>query len=544
MEKNGNGKKTGKTLRNGACVRIVVCLMMTLCMGMTGFPTENENPASTKRAGYAIAVEAGDTEAPEAAEWTAAANEDGAAEGMPEAEASGSGEDQGGTGEESGSGEGQGGTGEGSGSGEGQGGTGEDSGSGEGQGGTGEGSGSGEGQDGPGPSADPTETTTVPPTPTPSPEPEETEDPGVFVIEGDVLIRYTGKKTKVEIPDGVRVIGPGAFDRNKTIEEAVLPDSVEEIGEGVFADCSNLKKVTRSANSRLSVLGEHAFAYCTKLDKTFAEGIDDQAENAFEGVPDTTPTPEPAQDATPTPNPTLMPEPTLTPDEEGDGEDDFYDDIEWEIPASSTRTTTGGKPKPRHTRNRTKFTHDYDQVMVGAGETEPMQELTLGGETFELSLKGNTGEPTTFTAAFAAGEELWDGSAEAAERVDTLVLKATSDAGNLWTMNGNVLRQLYKTGIDYLVFRDARADIIVPTEGFLAGRVYDEIKSRGVGGRKFDYTLETGDALKWAVTVEGEVYGLDENPAAPIYLTGVTVVSKNPGNGNSARADGGNGSKE
>ena len=70
------------------------------------------------------------------------------------------------------------------------------------------------------------------------------------------------------------------------------------------------------------------------------------------------------------------------------------------------------------------------------------------------------------------------------------------------------------------------------------------MKSRGVGGRKFDYALETGDSLKWAVTVEGEAFGLDENPAAPIYLTGVTVVSKNPGSGSSARMDSGDGSRE
>ncbi|MBR2823347.1 MAG: leucine-rich repeat protein [Clostridia bacterium] len=377
------------------------------------------------------------------------------------------------------------------------------------------------------PTGEPTETPTGEPTETPAVTPAFTVFPGEYTVDdAGVLIAYAGSRdieTLEDLPEGIRAIGPHAFERLRELKTVVLPDSVEEIREMAFADCPNLETVVIGEESRLNKLFDGAFSYCYKLqDRGFAEGKEWEGD-PFAGIPEMTPTPTPT--------------PTAVPDDgdgeetsDGDGEDTadgFLDGIEWEVPAVSTSRGTGAK-KPKHTKPGTKVTHGYDQVTVGIGETAPMQELTLGGETLPLSLKGENDEAAAFTAAFAVGDTIWDGTAATADLVDTLILKAAEEPGNRWEINGAVLRRLNKTGIDFILFRDETEDVIVPTEGFLAGRAYDGMKSRGVAGRRFDYTLITGGAVAWKLTVEGEDYDLNEDPKAPIYLTGITVIPKDP----------------
>ncbi len=83
-----------------------------------------------------------------------------------------------------------------------------------------------------------------------------------FLIDNGVLIRYTGKATKIVIPDGVTVIGEDTFFL-KDIVSVTMPDSVTVIENGAFSLCRSLTKVTLSKN--LKSIGGGAFAACPKL---------------------------------------------------------------------------------------------------------------------------------------------------------------------------------------------------------------------------------------------------------------------------------------
>ena len=93
-------------------------------------------------------------------------------------------------------------------------------------------------------------------------------------------------ETYYEIPDSVKVIGHGAFEGSKTLEDVEInygvtdiepfafeacknlksvkiPDSVISVGEYAFRDCSNLSSLYLSKN--LTVIGDYAFTGCEKL---------------------------------------------------------------------------------------------------------------------------------------------------------------------------------------------------------------------------------------------------------------------------------------
>jgi len=93
-------------------------------------------------------------------------------------------------------------------------------------------------------------------------------------------------------------------------------------------------------------------------------------------------------------------------------------------------------------------------------------------------------------------------------------------------MNGTVLRQLNKSGIEWLIFVCDETIVTVPTEGFLAGWEYDELKRQGTAGRRFDYRMTpTEEGADWCVTIEGKEYALGEDPLSSIYLTGIETQS-------------------
>ena len=83
-----------------------------------------------------------------------------------------------------------------------------------------------------------------------------------FVIENGVLTKYLGKDKDVNIPEGVTVIGDGAF-RRKGVERVTMPDAVTEIGWDAFSSCTDLAEVTFSRN--LKVISPNAFSNCQKL---------------------------------------------------------------------------------------------------------------------------------------------------------------------------------------------------------------------------------------------------------------------------------------
>ena len=63
-----------------------------------------------------------------------------------------------------------------------------------------------------------------------------------FRINGSELIKYSGRDSVVEIPQGVEVIGEGAFKGNMYLEEVIIPDSVTRIMREAFKNCKKLKK--------------------------------------------------------------------------------------------------------------------------------------------------------------------------------------------------------------------------------------------------------------------------------------------------------------
>lgn len=102
---------------------------------------------------------------------------------------------------------------------------------------------------------------------------------------GQNVFANNRKIKKVTIPDTVTSIGSYAF-QNSTIQEVVMPDSVETLEYGVFAECNSLRTIKFSKNIRyiqsstcqncynlqsitlpenLERIGNNAFAWCQNL---------------------------------------------------------------------------------------------------------------------------------------------------------------------------------------------------------------------------------------------------------------------------------------
>ena len=86
---------------------------------------------------------------------------------------------------------------------------------------------------------------------------------------GIVIYGYKGKDAKVTIPNQIAdylvvEIKDGAFSGNTTLEEVILPESIEKIGDA-FENCLNLKKINFPAS--LKELGNTSFKGCKNLQK-------------------------------------------------------------------------------------------------------------------------------------------------------------------------------------------------------------------------------------------------------------------------------------
>jgi hypothetical protein len=410
--------------------------------------------------------------------------------------------------------------------------------------------------------------TETPPPKTPGLTPEEEKQ--LFEIDGGTLARYLGEDryTEIKIPEGVQKIGKEAFRGNDTLVRVDLADSVLIIEESAFENCRNLKTLVLSDDlkeirdlafagcenleevfwdHKLVYIGSKAFKDCVKIDREFATDVEKVEKDAFEGVPEKAPEPKDPQTPEKEPDPAPpAPEPIPNPYEEIE-----WEDFEWEEePAAPVSSGRGSGKRQTHGRSRTKMTHDYDQVRVSLppdAESSAMHTLTLDGETLELTLDGENGEERRFTVSLGAwesrdGEEgepftgtalilqaesVTDGTqTNSAEKNDPKGAYAGGEtaktAAACWHLNGAVLRKLEKSGVDYLVFRMGKQVVAAPTEGFLAGWAYDEMKSRGTAARRFDYTLKMqGEENAWTVSVQDEQYELGTDTLAPVYLTGV-----------------------
>jgi|GEM_PF-6070347 len=74
--------------------------------------------------------------------------------------------------------------------------------------------------------------------------------------------RLTGIET-LKIPEGVKKISRGAFEACTELRSAYIPDTVEDMGDNLFADCSKLLSVRLPRNEK-----------CTTLNPGFCDGCD------------------------------------------------------------------------------------------------------------------------------------------------------------------------------------------------------------------------------------------------------------------------------
>ena len=105
--------------------------------------------------------------------------------------------------------------------------------------------------------------------------------PGKLVIAGkNVLIRYSGTKKDIVIPEGCERINDYAFYNRDKLVSLVIPNSVTEIGESAFCGCSSLKAVTMSEN--VTKIEDNTFNGCASLESiTIPKSVTSIGSDAF-----------------------------------------------------------------------------------------------------------------------------------------------------------------------------------------------------------------------------------------------------------------------
>ena len=83
------------------------------------------------------------------------------------------------------------------------------------------------------------------------------------------LLRYTGAEEEVTVPDDVKIIGKGVFE-SKKLKRCVIPDTVHEIQDYAFEDCTELTQIRLPKT--LAAMGTHVFDYCKVLDHVIFPG--------------------------------------------------------------------------------------------------------------------------------------------------------------------------------------------------------------------------------------------------------------------------------
>ncbi|MCL2157557.1 MAG: leucine-rich repeat domain-containing protein [Methanobrevibacter sp.] len=84
-----------------------------------------------------------------------------------------------------------------------------------------------------------------------------------FTIDREILVKYNGNKSEVQVPFGVRAIGTAAFQNQSTLRKIVLPEGVTELQGNNFHGCSNLETVILP--NSLENIPQMTFAGCASL---------------------------------------------------------------------------------------------------------------------------------------------------------------------------------------------------------------------------------------------------------------------------------------
>lgn len=102
-----------------------------------------------------------------------------------------------------------------------------------------------------------------------------------YVIVGDgILLAYGGTDSVVNIPGGVKQIGPQVFKDHMGITAVNIPDTVEVIGEEAFMGCRNLKTVNGGKN--LTAIEDRAFKNCPLSSVTIPASVKSVGLEAYE----------------------------------------------------------------------------------------------------------------------------------------------------------------------------------------------------------------------------------------------------------------------
>jgi len=102
-----------------------------------------------------------------------------------------------------------------------------------------------------------------------------------FQIYGGTLVKYAGSNLSPIIPEGVCRIGKRAFS-GTSIVSVTIPQSVIEIQQYAFADCTELASVTIPAS--VQNIQNRAFFRCWKLNNVSLLGSPELGEDVFSGT--------------------------------------------------------------------------------------------------------------------------------------------------------------------------------------------------------------------------------------------------------------------
>ena len=106
-----------------------------------------------------------------------------------------------------------------------------------------------------------------------------------FLTVNGVLLRYMGSDAVVVVPDSVKSIAIGAFEKNTGITDVTLPAGVTRIPDYAFYKCTSLQQVT--VLGELLRIGQSAFYGCSALrglggaDGIFPQTLRSVGKNAF-----------------------------------------------------------------------------------------------------------------------------------------------------------------------------------------------------------------------------------------------------------------------
>jgi hypothetical protein len=93
----------------------------------------------------------------------------------------------------------------------------------------------------------------------------------LIITKDNVLKKYIGAGDTVVIPNGVAIIGAGAFADCRNLKSVIIPSSVTAIEYGAFQNCTALTGITLPKS--VSAVGNSIFLGCSKLEAVYINNL-------------------------------------------------------------------------------------------------------------------------------------------------------------------------------------------------------------------------------------------------------------------------------